>query len=403
MDASFEEVMDLIKRRWKDKPSYLEALYIYFRNYALEAEIYPRYGGAPVYRIMADEDIIMSEIKIRNPKTGEDSWNDIKGIRKAYPSLNKIADKLANYIEDAYGESIEKLVDRRIKDLPPEDRKVIDSFGRFLVDRFTPGHTLPSSKRDSRTPDYAFLAALESSFPNRGKEAYRLLHRVGLISGADYLSYSGATEKTYYHYHDILPSWSRKWIAKNYGKTFLTPKSSKEDRCRICGKKLSSGDLNLFGYSIHRDCFQREIMKVQNIWTNDDNETEILHDFLAAHVLDFMEIPQTEVNVGERYKFSHPTIGQKSIDAVGRTEGGDVWILEIKDELNGDAAYKAIGQVIVYSYLYLKEHPGIPEERIKLGIICGAADDKEIIEICQKKGITVFAKNRPPYYPITLL
>lgn len=370
----------MIEKRWKDKPEYLEALYIYSRNYTHEM---------PQFNHRADRDLIQSEIELRNAQKGNKIFADIDKFRQAFP-ISKISMKIANFIEDAYSEIIEELVDRRIKSLSPENRDIIDFFSTTLVDRFTRNNTLQSYERNYPVPNQSFVEVLELYFKGRGKKAYEFLHKIGLIVGANYITMWGARDKFYHHYYDILPVWSRDWIAQNYQRTFVSPKAKPgENKCKICGDELKPDDLitNRFNYNMHLICFNNERKKFDNIKTNDDVETEILRDFLATRCIDLIEDTMTEVNVGKAYKLGHPTIGQKSIDAVGRTRDA-VWILEIKQELSGDAGFKAIGQVITYSFLYRKEHPGLVKP-LKMGVVCGTAE-KELVDVFQENDIEVF-------------
>ena len=74
---------------------------------------------------------------------------------------------------------------------------------------------------------------------------------------------------------------------------------------------------------------------------------------------------------------------RREIDAVWKT-GDFTYIIEAKPELN----FEAIGQVLVYEYLYKKRHP---EEKTKKGIICKEAIEQEFLSFCLEKDITVFA------------
>lgn len=377
MNSSFEEAKAIIERRWKDQPNYLEALYIYFRNYA---------HYQPQYRCIEDQNLIKFEIERRNPEESEIMFNNIAKFRQALPNIGKIATKVANYIEDAYDDTIEKLVDRRVENLSPENLDIIDFFSRYLVDRFTISNTLGSYERYDRKPNQSFIEILDLNFKGKGEKAYELLHTVGLLVGVNYIS-EGI--KVYHHYYDILPIWSRSWIGRKYKRSFEVPTlKPAENRCQICGEKIRVDELSItmFGHNVHSFCFDDEYRKFEDISTNNPVETEILRNFLATHVLNVIEI-RTEQRVGQSYKLGHPIIGQKSIDAVCRTPD-DIWILEIKQELTGDSGFKAIGQVISYSFLYKKEHPGL-KKPLKMGIVCDGAE-RELIEVCQNNGIEVF-------------
>lgn len=73
---------------------------------------------------------------------------------------------------------------------------------------------------------------------------------------------------------------------------------------------------------------------------------------------------------------------QKRIDVVAEKDG-EVWIFEVKP----DAGLGAIGQVLSYKVLYMKEHKDV--HKVQLAIVTTRVDD-DIREVCKEYGITVF-------------
>lgn len=75
----------------------------------------------------------------------------------------------------------------------------------------------------------------------------------------------------------------------------------------------------------------------------------------------------------------------KEIDAILR-RGGFAYIIEAKKKLN----FGAIGQVMVYEHLYQRQHP---KQKLKKGILCKEATDKDLVSFCSENDITVFLSN----------
>ena len=123
-------------------------------------------------------------------------------------------------------------------------------------------------------------------------------------------------------------------------------------------------------------------------------EEQILTKFKEQRILSGSF--ETQVKVGfklaemiiQRTKPPFPEMVRKRIirriDAICRQKDGIIWILEVEGKLNPTA----LGQVLIYGYLWKLDHPET-SNRLRLGIVC-AESDIVVEKVCEELGIEVF-------------
>ncbi len=107
---------------------------------------------------------------------------------------------------------------------------------------------------------------------------------------------------------------------------------------------------------------------------------------------DVFILKKGEFQKSEEKHYGRIREGSKKIDAVGKCKSEDVtYIIEAKQELKNNKAYEAIGQVLVYEYIYKEDrtNPKHKQENTRKVIVCGKVDDGLAFHFCMLNGIDI--------------
>jgi len=120
-------------------------------------------------------------------------------------------------------------------------------------------------------------------------------------------------------------------------------------------------------------------------------EREIWHRFIRTREAEFLSLTY-DLHLGEgippppdaseQVRKVIEATSKKRVDAIGETDR-DIWIFEVKER----GGMSALGQLLTYRYLYMKEYR--PTKPVRLALVCSRLEP-DVSSVLQAQGIEIY-------------